>query len=176
MARKPGTTLSRTNEQDEAQGEIGIEVNETETAPETEAGEAPAAEGEAETETEQETETEGEGSETAPDAGEDEAAAAQATVAAAKAALLAAALVQAKVGAAAPKARTKRHGYGVFETPDGHLLTINYDERGRETDWTLTAPDLSWKAIFPRKKDALDWIDATGDLPAQKAAIAALSA
>lgn len=91
-----------------------------------------------------------------------------------KAALLAAAKERGAKAKEAPKARTKKHGYGVFETPEGHLITVNIDKTGKETGgWTLTAPDLSWSAGFKTKRDAIAWIDNTGDLAAQAKVIAA---
>ena len=89
----------------------------------------------------------------------------------ARAALIAAAVAQGKVAAARPAARTKKLGYGVFELlPEAHIVKVNYDERGRETDWSLVAADMTWTLNFATKRDALAWADRTGDAAAQKVA------
>lgn len=56
----------------------------------------------------------------------------------------------------AQEARSRRLGYGVFQTADGHVISLNYTPKGKETDWTLWTPQGKAVATFPRKVDALN--------------------
>lgn len=64
------------------------------------------------------------------------------------------------------KTRSALLGYGVFETPEGHLIVLNYDAKGRESNWTLclATDEESTHAErtlnFRIKRDALDFLDA----------------
>lgn len=76
--------------------------------------------------------------------------------------------------ATATPSRSRRLAYGVFATPCGHVVAVMYGQDGRELPrWELlkvTDGKGTRVGIFPRKVDALNYLDAQAAAAAAPAA------